>query len=369
MYKQEGNTQNSELVTPKEDVKLTALQEKLRKKGIDVAYFIAGEQPEPNITYFSGIRITHAATAITPDSKPTLYCSALDYNGARTSSKIDVLLVTGSLLKTIKGYHPKKIGIIPSAISYGLYTMIQRTFRNTDLVDISEYIFKLRATKTEEEVANIKKAASIADEAFDETISDFSYSTEAELKAKIEYEMAASGASPSFSTIVASGPNAAVPHHPTGMDKLRRGFCIIDFGANYSGYCSDCTRTIFIGKPTEKEIQLYKRVLCAQEAAIDKLMPGISVAKLDASARNALGSLKKYFTHSLGHGIGIEVHEPPTISAKSNDMIKQGMAVTIEPGVYIPEKYGIRIEDLFIIGNKARSVTLIPKELISFNVR
>lgn len=351
-------------------MKLRQFQQVLRQRDIDLALFIVEENAEPNLVYFTQLpKITHAALAVPAHGKPCFFVSPLDYGRAQRGSAVKATLIRDNLFNTIKRqYSPRSIGIDAHNLSFYLHQKMKSALPKARFVDVSETVQKLRIVKIPLEARHIEKAASIANAAFLSVLCDFHCRTEAEVKAALEYEMGRRGASPSFATIVASGKNAAVPHHVTSDQKLQRGFCVIDFGANYRGYCSDCTRTIFIGTPSPQEKKLYQLLLRAQEKAIHALRPGVSCAKLDLIARKALGNHKKYFTHSLGHGIGVEVHEAPSLSPKSTDTIRMGMAVTIEPGIYIPNKLGIRIEDLFLVGRKTKQLTPIKKELIAVHV-
>ena len=167
----------------------------------------------------------------------------------------------------------------------------------------------------------------------------------------------------SFEPIVASGSNGAKPHHAPSDAKLKKGFCVIDFGVKHKGYCSDITRTIYLGRPTLSEIKEYHKVLGVQKEAIDLCAEGVSCSKVYDYAYDMLGEA---FNHGLGHGIGVEIHEKPNIKGRSSDVFKKGMIFTIEPGVYYPSKYGIRIEDDIIIGNNGKTEVLTK---ISKNMR
>ena len=344
------------------------IQDILRQKDIDCALFIVEENIEPTITLVTNLtRVTHAALLVQKEAPATAYVSALDHGRALKESAVNVILLKKRLFEYVKEVSPKTIGIDFENVSHHLLERLKQACPRAKIFNISDDLKQIRIVKTEEEIEKITKAAAIANNAFTKALESFTYKTESELKAAIEYEMAMRGASPSFPTIVASGKNASVPHHFTTNSSLQEGFCVIDFGANLNGFCSDCTRTIYIGKPSEKERQVYKFVRESQEAAIAKLKPGIRCAELDTIYRNRLGKYKKYFTHSLGHGIGVEVHEFPSVSSKSPDIIQKNTAVTIEPGIYIPDKFGIRIEDLFIVRTKASCITNLPKDLIIFD--
>ncbi len=192
---------------------------------------------------------------------------------------------------------------------------------------------------------------------------------EREFAAELEYIARTMGADGmSFPTIVASGKRSALPHGTASAAPLpRRGFVTLDFGIMHKGYCSDMTRTVYLGKPTRAEREAYAAVLAAEEAGIAAVRPGIGAAKVDAAARSVLrkAGLAKYFTHSTGHGVGMEIHEGPRLGAKAADVLREGMVVTIEPGVYLPGQFGIRIEDMVVVeAGGARVLTPAPKELL-----
>ena len=192
---------------------------------------------------------------------------------------------------------------------------------------------------------------------------------EVEVAAEIEYAARKSGAQGmSFETIVAGGKRSALPHGVASDAALpAKGFVVLDFGVILHGYCSDMTRTVHIGKAGRDERNLYRAVLDAQMAAIAACLPGTKLADVDAAARNVLKQTKldMYFTHSTGHGVGLEIHEPPRVAQGQTDVLKPGMVITIEPGVYLPGKGGIRIEDVVAITETGYELlTSAKKELI-----
>ncbi len=173
------------------------------------------------------------------------------------------------------------------------------------------------------------------------------------MAAELEHAARLAGAEAmSFETIVASGERSALPHGRASGAKLpRRGFVTLDFGVVLDGYCSDMTRTVHLGKALEGEREVYDSVLEAQEAAVAAVAPGVTSGEMDEAARVCCGrgGLDKYFTHSTGHGVGLEIHEGPRLAAKQTQVLKQGMVITIEPGVYMPGKFGLRIEDMVLV--------------------
>lgn len=225
-----------------------------------------------------------------------------------------------------------------------------------DTQDYSNEIAKMRSIKSEKELLKIKKACEIAQKAYYEVIKTIKIGdTELELKKRLEEKMLLLGADGiAFNTIVAFGKNSAIPHHVSGEDRLEKDqVVLIDMGCTFEGYCSDVTRTAFFGTPTEKFISDYQKVLLANVIAEENIVDGIDTVVADGYARGFLkeNNLEQYFTHSLGHGIGLEVHEYPSLSPKKKDKLENGMVFSVEPGVYFNGEYGIRIEDTVTLAN------------------
>ncbi|MBD5585258.1 MAG: aminopeptidase P family protein [Clostridia bacterium] len=228
------------------------------------------------------------------------------------------------------------------------------------------------AVKQSYEIDNIKKACEITDRAFKELLPRIKEGmTENTVASELEYLMRKYGASgTSFSTIVAFGKNSSIPHHETGEDRLKFGdIVLIDYGCKVGGYCSDCTRTFLFGddKKHDEFKKAYAHVLKAHMLVKENVTDGITGREADGFARDYLRTygLDKFFTHSLGHGIGINVHEHPMLSPKSLDVLKDGMVFSDEPGVYFEGDFGIRIEDTITLSEgKVISLTNSDKNLI-----
>lgn len=223
-----------------------------------------------------------------------------------------------------------------------------------EIQDAEKYIIDARAVKSQTEIDNIVKACEIAEKAYHKAMKQVRLGmTEIELKQIIEQNIVnLGGQGASFETIVAFGKNGAVPHHKTCNDRLSENMPIlVDMGAIFNGYMSDITRMAYFGTPTKKFLDCYSQVLLANQLAIEKIKLGTKTNQADAFARESLqkANLDKYFTHSLGHGIGIEVHEFPALSFRKEDELKENMVFTIEPGVYIDGEFGIRIEDTVLL--------------------
>lgn len=220
--------------------------------------------------------------------------------------------------------------------------------------------------KTKTELASIEKACCITDEIFSDIVGFFRFTTERELMLHIRREIKNRGLREAFPPIVSGGARAGNEIHPKSTSAVLEGFVIIDFGVRVNGYCSDMTRTVFVGKPTAKDRELYKLVLKSKTDSAKLAKPGLKCAASDAAARKVLGAYKKYFIHTLGHGVGKRIHEMPRMYWKrEEDTFEEGMAVTIEPGIYIPGKLGIRIEDTYAVEKKGlRALTRSSEKLI-----
>lgn len=263
----------------------------------------------------------------------------------------------------------KLLGFEKDTVSFGTYELYKNMIQ-ADLVPISGLIEKIRLIKTQQEINIIKVACEIADHAFTHIL-DFIKpgKTELEVSNELEFFMRKQGATQSsFDIIVASGLRSALPHGVATNKVIEKGdFVTLDFGALYNGYISDITRTVAVGEPSEKLVDMYNAVLASQLLALEKVGPGLTGVQADAIARDYLKE-KGYgeaFGHSLGHGIGLEVHEGPGLSMRSNTVLEPGMAVTIEPGVYLPGIGGVRIEDDILITETGNELlTHSSKELI-----
>jgi len=226
------------------------------------------------------------------------------------------------------------------------------------------FVEPLRLVKDEDELEIMSQAALIGCQLFEHILGVLQPGIpEIEIAAELEHRARLLGAEGmSFDTIVAAGPRSALPHGRASAQELpRRGFLTLDFGVILKGYCSDMTRTVFFGKPKPSERQAYQAVLEAQEAAVAAVMPGAGCNEVDEAARGVLRreGLAAAFSHSTGHGLGLEIHEPPRIGAGQNAKLLSGMVVTIEPGVYLPGKFGVRIEDMVHV-TRAGSQVLTP---------
>ncbi len=263
----------------------------------------------------------------------------------------------------------KRLGFEAENISYQNYQRLKKQIKKTKLVPCGNWTKDLRAIKDEMELNLIRKAAEINDKIFALVLRRLKPGLrEREIANEIEYEIRCNGGELAFPPIVAGGRNGALPHYQPGMKKLKFGEpVVIDFGTKYQGYCSDMTRTVFIGRASRYSKKIYSIVLEAQLAALAMLKPGEKASVVDASARDFITKkgYGKYFGHSLGHGVGLLVHENPALAKTSQAILAENNVITVEPGIYLPEWGGVRIEDLVrITPNGYEILSKSPKELI-----
>lgn len=321
-----------------------------------------------NTYYLSGYQSSNCQIVITKNK--SYFITDLRYfNEASNLLKNDFEVLVGNY-DTIKSLlvDCKRIGW-DGEISYFDYVKLQSTLNDKNLVEISEKIQSLREIKQEYEIENILKAQKITEVAFDEALKFLKEGvSEIEVAAFIEYIFLKNGAGLAFDSIVAFGINGSTPHAHRTNKKLEVGeFVTMDIGAKYNGYCSDMTRTVALGRVSDKQIEVYNTVLEAQKKAINNIRPGMSGKEADKIARDYITEkgYGEYFTHSLGHAVGIDIHESFTFSPRNERKLAQNMIVTVEPGIYIDNLMGVRIEDMVICEeNKVRTLTKSNKNLI-----
>lgn len=279
---------------------------------------------------------------------------------------------TDSVAATVRDRGITRLGFEDATTTVQVYNQLRKSFGDhaVELVPVGATVDTLRAVKTGEEMALLETALRMTDEAFiaaEHRIQ--SGMTEMEAAEIIREELRNAGSEgEAFDTIVASGPNAAKPHHAPGDRVIEEGEpVIIDMGALHRGYAGDLTRTIWFGEPTRQLGTMYRIVQAAFDACVANVRPGMTGVELDAVARDLFADHKmdQYFVHSLGHGLGLRVHEAPSASARSTDTLQAGHVVTIEPGLYLPDWGGVRIEDVVAITDDgARNLTGAPKRTI-----
>ena len=288
----------------------------------------------------------------------------------------EIISLSGSRNNTLqtlfKENNVKKLMFEDTVVSYNQYSSFKNSFPDIELIPAGNIIENLRETKTDIEAEYVTKAQRIAEKSLEMLLNNFDKNvTEREIASYLEYLMKKNGSEDiSFKTIAVSGKASSLPHGVPRDKKLENGFLTIDFGAVYKGYRSDMTRTFCIGKADDEMKKVYSTVLNAQNNAIDAIMNGERNCRtIDKIARDIIynNGYKNCFGHGLGHGVGIEIHENPRLSPNVNSdcMLKFGNIVTVEPGIYIENKYGVRIEDIIYISNSAPiNLTKMPKNLI-----
>jgi Xaa-Pro aminopeptidase len=263
-----------------------------------------------------------------------------------------------------------KVGFEADFVSVNFLAKLKELLPDVDLKPTSGLVESLSITKDNEEIRRVKKAVRIADKAFSEIIGMLKPGViEKDIALEIEYKMRKLGAEKeSFETIIASGQRSAMPHGRASDKKLRKGdFVTLDFGCLFHGYASDITRTVVLGKATEKQKKIYNIVLSAQKTACKAVKPGMPCNRVDGIARDIImkAGYGDYFGHGLGHGVGMLVHDRPVLSPQSNDILEPGMIVTIEPGIYISNWGGVRIEDdVLVTSNGGQILSKSPKDLL-----
>ena len=278
--------------------------------------------------------------------------------------------ISGYVADKLSGKGKLRIGYEESHLTCAELDALKAAVPNAEFVPAGEIFADLRKTKKPYEIECIKKAQVITDAAFSHILTVLSPSmTELEVAAELEYFMKRSGAEAiSFETIAVSGKNSSSPHKTPENRKLEAGFLTMDFGAVVNGYHSDMTRTVVIGKADAEMRRLYDTVLTAQKAVLDVISVGLKNHDMDKIARDLIdgAGYTGAFGHSLGHGVGLEIHEDPNLSPRDDGLtLIPGNVVTVEPGIYIAGKYGCRIEDMVVITEDGcEDITNSPKELI-----
>lgn len=336
-----------------------------------------------NRRYITGFPSSAGFVLITPEKTVFItdfryYGSALDaQKNGKIDSKIEIMLQDGKVWDNISQIfsNANNILIEESYLTISALQGLKDRLSNKNLVNGASFaIAKLRAVKSKEELNFIIKAQEITDKAFEYIVnfisnnigrSDF---TESKVALELEYFMRAYGSEGvAFDTIAVSGIKSAMPHGVPENIPVSNGFLTMDFGAKFNGYCADMTRTVCIGKPTDKMKNVYDTVLEAQLKAIEFISAGKTGKEIDAIARNHINNsgYEGRFGHSLGHSLGLEVHENPNFSPSEQGIIPAGAVISVEPGIYIDGEYGVRIEDIVCLTeNGCKNLTKSPKELI-----
>ncbi|SHG67967.1 MULTISPECIES: Xaa-Pro peptidase family protein [Virgibacillus] len=349
--------------------KLTKLRQALEAKKLDGILISSGI----NRRYMTGFTGTAGVALISlTDAR---FITDFRYTNQANEQIADFTVVehkqglNEEIKQQLKNMGIKKLGFEQDHVTYSEYTTFNDTFE-VELIPVNNMVESLRIFKTNDELAIMKKAAKIADDAFDHIQSYIKPGVrEIDISNELEFFMRKQGAtSSSFDIIVASGYRSALPHGVASNKKIQSGELVtMDYGALYQGYCSDITRTVAVGEINDQLHSIYHIVLEAQLRGVTAIKPGVTGKEADAATRDYIkeNGYGEFFGHSTGHGLGMEVHEAPSLSFKSEKPLEKGMVVTVEPGIYIPEVGGCRIEDDVVLtetGNER--LTLAPKELI-----
>jgi Xaa-Pro aminopeptidase len=285
----------------------------------------------------------------------------------------ETLELTEALPDVVPG-GPVRLGVDDANLTVRQHARLRELLpERVELVAAGGLVERLRAVKDAQELERIRAAAQAADAALTDLLeSGLAGRTESELAQALTAAMLARGAhGASFAPIVAGGPQAALPHaHPRDVPVRTGQLVVIDWGAELDGYCSDCTRTVAVGEPSEHAREVYELVLAAQQVGLAAVRPGAGARSVDAAAREVIQGAGhgEHFGHSLGHGVGLEVHEAPRLSKRSDEELVSGNVVTVEPGVYLPGELGVRIEDLVVVTDSGSEIlTGLDKQLTVVN--
>ncbi len=273
------------------------------------------------------------------------------------------------VVNTVQELNLKYIGFEAESVVVQMYNLLIRELPDKIFIPLIDELKLLRAYKDESEILLMRKAAEIASAAILTLTSEIKLGcSEKDLALQLEIIARKSGAEQlAFETILASGENSALPHAKPTDRKIKPGdFIVIDFGVKYQGYCSDETCTFVFQELTDEQNNAYQLVKEAHDRAIEMIKDGVAAAEVDSCVRNVLGKkYEKYFSHGTGHGVGIEVHEAPRLNPVSKDILKAQMVVTVEPGLYFPGRWGIRIEDTVLVKkNSCEKLTKMDKRII-----
>jgi Xaa-Pro aminopeptidase len=315
----------------------------------------------PNLRYLSGFTGSNGLLLLS-QAKSILFTDPRYGIQAGQESSCQVHISKGPLvmdmIAAIGRQRLRRVGYEPAMMSCDAFQSLEaRMPAKSVLTPVTGWIEELRTVKSPSEIERIRRSVETNSKAFEQGVARAkSGMKEQDLAAELEYRMRRLGAEkPSFETIVAGGERSALPHaQPTAARFQNGDLIVVDMGALQEGYCSDMTRMLFLGTPGAKVKRMYKAVLEAQLAGIDAVRDGARAAAVDAAARKVLRGygLDKAFVHSTGHGLGLEIHEPPRLGKRDKSRLKSGMAITIEPGVYLEGFGGIRIEDTVLVTDK-----------------
>ena len=328
-----------------------------------------------NLRYFTGFQGGEGVALVGKDSRFLFVDSRYTEAAKQETQGFTVVEFAGGkrneeIFARVTDTGMKTLAFEDSEMSVADYQSLQKAMPGIAFVGASKDLAGCRMVKTEKELSLLKKAEQIGVDAFLQVLPQIKPGVaECEIAAELEYQMRKLGAEgTSFETIVVSGVKSSMPHGKPDEKKIALGdFVTLDFGCRYGGYCSDMTRTVVVGKATEEQKKIYQTVLLAQETGLSAIRAGIAGKDADAAARAVIedAGYGKYFGHSLGHGVGLLIHEQPNLSPLSETVLEPGMVVTCEPGIYLPGFGGVRIEDMVCVTKDGmENLTHLSKELL-----
>ena len=326
-----------------------------------------------NMRYLSGFTGGEGAVLITPTEKFIFVDGRYTIQAKQQTIGFNVVEFKNGLTSELEKFDFISLGIEDDFVTFSFYKKLKEVYKKCEFIGISAYLDIKRSVKTDDEVAFIKKAEEIGDKAFSYVLKLIKEDvTEKYLAEEIEHFMKVNGADGiAFDTIVAFGERCALPHaYPTDRKLKRNEFVLFDYGCTVNGYCGDMTRTVYFGKATLEEREIYDLVLKAQTESVRIIKSGVKCSDVHNFAKEILKlkGVDGYFNHSLGHGVGLKIHEMPNLSPKSTLTLKENMVVSVEPGVYFENKYGIRIEDLVSVTKEGCcNLTKSNKSFIEIN--
>lgn len=354
------------------------LIDKLLQKEVEVAFITSPIHIFYLTNFFSDPHERFFALLIdAKENKMYLFLPELDFEKSKAVAEVDEIIPIkdtddGYLIvkETVRSNVPS-IAIEKNIMTLSQFEQLSAMFKDTTFSQIEDVLGNMRLYKSEAEIEHVKEAIRITEKGLDHIVDFVKVGmSEIEVKMELEFYLQSLGAEKmAFETTVLSGPNSALPHGVSGLRKISEGdFLLFDFGVTVNGYHSDITRTFIVKEGTEEQMKIYHTVKEANERAIEAVQVGQPIKQIDLAARNHINSkgYGKYFTHRTGHGLGVEVHEAPSIHEQNEMMIKEGLLFTIEPGIYLPNLGGVRIEDDIYVNElgETKVLTSYPKELI-----
>lgn len=352
-------------------MRIKNLQKILREKKLDCAILSSLSQKDVNVSYYIGQKIMYSVLFIPKKGKSILFVPEMEYGLAKSkvvncTVKVIKQGFSTELANILKKRKMKKVGINKGKMTVNEFESIGQAMKGIKFEDISVDLMKIRAVKEKEELRKTVRACRIVSDIFDELGKKIhKMKRETDVRDFLLLKTAENGCEKAFNPVVATGKNSGFVHYEGTSEKIKNGFALIDYGVTYEGYKSDITRTFFIGSPNNKQVGDYNLLLDIQKKAINMVKPGVKAKDIDVYVRKAMGKYNDNYPHALGHGVGLNIHEWPGVSINSEATLEEGMVLTIEPGFYFPNNYGIRIEDTVVVTKTGcKILTKSNKEMI-----